>query len=131
MSKRTDLISSVITILEEPGVFYKIYDEPTDIEKERSFPIAWVYLGSEDIGDGDISTTNYFRTINLEVTIGSKHNSTNTSMNDLIDLIFDLMKTHYTLGGEAINVTPISIVTDLGYFHPYALSSINFRVLTR
>ena len=131
MGKRTNIINEVVEILSDSTIFYKIYKEPTDIEKEKSFPVAWINLGAEDISDGTVSTTNYFRTIDLEITIGSKHNSTSTDMNDLVDVIFDLMKSNYTLGGQSINVTPISIRTDQGYFHPYAFFTINFRILTR
>ena len=129
---RTNIKSALVDILEELGIFYKIYKENTDIEKEKSFPIAWVYVGPESISDGEMSQTCYMRSITVEVTIGTKHQSIeSTDMDNLIDLVFNTVKTNYTLNGEAINLTPLSIMTDQGFFHPYALATLSFQVLTR
>jgi len=118
--------------LTDIGIFYKVYKENTDIEKEKSFPIAWVYVGPENISAGDVSTTCYMRTITVEITIGTKHQSIeSTDMDNLIDSVFTTLKSNYTINGSAINLTPISIMTDQGFFHPYALATLSFQVLTR
>ena len=131
MSKRVEIKNAVIALLESTSQFYKVHKEPTDIEKERSFPVAWVYLGPETILDGAISTTCYMREISLEVTIGVNHNNYDNDMDELIDYVFDFMKDEYTLSGTAINLTPTDIRTDQGYFYPYALATLNFMVTTR
>jgi len=119
-------------ILEELDIFYKIYLEPTDVEKEKSFPIAWIQLGSESIGDGDVSASCYMRNISLEIAIGSKHTSTfKPDMDDLLDKVFDALKTNYTINKTVINLIPQTIVTDRGYFHPYSLASLIFTVQIR
>jgi len=131
MANRVDIVNAVYDILDGMDIFNKIYKEPTDIEKEKSFPIAWITLGSESIQDGDITNTCYMRVISLEITLGTKHRSTDQHMNELIDLVFDLIKDEYTLNGTVINLIPTDIMTDKGYFHPYALASINFKVWMR
>jgi len=132
MSSRTEIKHAVMQILEETDLFYEVYDEPTSIEKEKSFPVAWVYIGPEYVQSGDISATNYIRSISLEVTIGSKHQSLkDTTMDEIIDTIFNLLKSNYTLKGTAINVTPTGIITDQGYYHPYAFAALTFNVQMR
>ena len=69
MGKRQDIILAVKQILDDTKLFNKVYTEPTDIEKERSYPIAWISLGAENILDGDISSTCYLRSINLNIDI--------------------------------------------------------------
>jgi len=129
---RTNIKNELVNILEELDIFYKVYKENTDIEKEKSFPIAWIYVGPESINDGEMSTTNYMRSITVDITIGTRHQSTaDTDMDNLIDLVFDTLKSNYTINGEAINLTPLSIMTDQGFFHPYALATLSFQVLTR
>ncbi len=131
MSTRVDIRNAVISILENTGKFYKVHKEPTDIEKERSFPVAWVNLSSEMILDGAISTTCYMRQVGLEISLGVKHGTPDTDLGELIDYTFNFIKDEFTLNGTAINVTPVDIVTDRGYFHPYAIASLNFLVTTR
>lgn len=131
MSNRTDIIAAVKDILDDTALFKKVYTEPTDIEKERSFPIAWIDLGAETILDGAISSTCYLRNVELEITIGTRHGSTDSNMNILIDTIFDTLKSQFTLGGTAINCSPMNVFTDRGYFHPYALATITYTVSTR
>jgi uncharacterized protein YqgV (UPF0045/DUF77 family) len=131
MSNRTDIINAVSEILEEADIFYKVYKEPTDIEKERSFPVAWIELGQEYVQDADMTKTCSLRVINLEITIGVKHGTLDTNMNTLIDTVFDLIKSEYTLKNTAINLVPMEVVTDRGYFHPYSFASLIFKVWTR
>ncbi len=131
MSTRIEIKSAVVDILTASGLFMKILTEPSDIEKERSYPIVWIYLGDEMILDGAISTTCYMRNITLEITLGAKHLSSDDNMDELIDSVFDLMKSNFTLNGTAINLTPTSVRTDQGYLHPYALAAISFTVTTR
>ena len=131
MSTRVEILNAVKELLEDTNLFYKVYTEITDLEKERSFPVAWINLGGEMITDGDISTTCYMRDIDLDITIGTKHKSTDQNMNELLDEIFRLMKDEYTLKGTAINTSPVGITTDRGYFHPYSLATILFKVKTR
>ena len=131
MGKRQDIILAVKSILEDTRFFYNIYTEPSDIEKERSFPVAWVSLGQEVILDGSVSTTNYMRTITLNIDLGVKHKTSDFSMDELIDSVFDLIKDEYTLNGTSINLTPTNINNSGGYFHPYALATLVFQVLTR
>lgn len=131
MGKRTNLVSAVETILRDTGLFRNIYKEPTDIEKERSFPVAWITVGPEVIQEGEMTSSNYMRVVTLDITIGVKHKTVDTSMNDLVDTIFETMKTEYTLNGAAINLVPIEIMTDRGYFHPYAFASLIFKVWVR
>ena len=131
MSKRVEIKDAVVNLLHNTGKFYKVHKEPTDIEKERSFPVAWVYLGPETVLDGAISTTCYMREISLEVTIGVNHTNFDDDMDELIDFVFDFMKDEYTLSGASINLTPTDIRTDQGYFYPYALATLNFTVTTR
>jgi len=129
---RYDIKMATKEILESMEIFYKIYTEPTDIEKERSFPIAWIYLGPESVDDGDISYTNYMRNIDMEITVGSKHSSIGDKDTDmLIDKVFETLKSNFTLNGTAINLTPVSVLTDQGYFHPYALASISYTIQMR
>ena len=131
MANRASIKDAVIKILTVSGLFMKILDEPSDVEKERSYPVAWVYLGDEYIRDGCISTTNYMREINLEITIGALHKTTDDNMDTLIDAVFELMRSQFTLQGTAINLTPVDVRTDQGYLHPYALAALNFVVTTR
>ena len=131
MGKRTDLINAVYNILDRTGLFYNIYKEPTDIEKERSFPVAWITIGPEFIQDGELTKTSYLRVVSLDITIGVKHGTIDTNMNDLIDTVFETIKDEYTLEGTAINLLPTEIMTDKGYFHPYSLASLIFKVWTR
>lgn len=131
MSKRVDIKNAVISILSTSNLFYEIYPEPNDIEKVMSFPVAWVYLGPEVVLDGCVSSTNYLREISLEITIGTKHLTIDNNMDELIDTVFDLMKSNFTLQGTSINLTPTSVYTDQGYYHPFALAALNFTVTTR
>jgi len=129
---RTKIKDELVNILTDLGVFYKVYKENTDIEKEKSFPIAWIYVGPENISAGDVSQTCYMRNITVDITIGTKHQSIDsTLLDDLIDLVFDTMKANYTINRTAINLTPLSIMTDQGYFHPYALATLSYNVQTR
>ena len=130
-TSRTEILDGLYELLDSSGLFYKVYKEPTDIERERSFPVCWLNVGSESIFDGTISTTNYMREVHIEVTIGTKHRTTDQNMNELIDQVFELVKNRYTLNGKVINVSPTAIYTDRGYFHPYALASLNFEVWIR
>ena len=131
MGKRSDLKTAIIQILTDMNLFFEVYEEPNDIEKIMSFPVAWVNLNSEIIRDGAISTTCYMREIGLEITIGTKHLTTDRNMDEMIDTVFDQLKDEYTLNGTAINLTPIDVRTDQGYFHPFAIASLNFIVTTR
>ena len=129
---RVDVKDAVKSILEDLSVFYKIYTEPTDVEKEKSFPIAWIYLSGENITDGDISYTNYMRNITLEITVGVKHQSVKSiDLDVLIDRVFEAMKTNYTLTNTVINLTPLSVLTDRGMFHPYAFASLTYELQVR
>jgi hypothetical protein len=129
---RSDVKLALKEILEDMDIFYKIYMEPTDIEKEKSFPIAWITLGSESIGDGDLSVTCYMRNVSLEITVGSKHTSTSSmDMDELLDRVFETIKSNYTLNGTIINLAPLSIITDRGYYHPYSLASLMFTLQIR
>jgi len=131
MGKRQDIILAVKEILNDTNLFKKIYTEPTDIENERSFPIAWISLGSENISEGSVSTTNYLRTITLNIDLGTRHHTTDFSMDELIDTIFDLIKDNYTLKGTIINLNPTNIMNSGGHFHPYSLATLVFTALTR
>jgi len=132
MSSRVEIKNAVIQILEESDLFYKVYPEPTNIEKERSFPVAWVNLGHENIYSGEMTKTNYIRSITLEITIGSKHNSLHdTTMDELVDNVFTLLKSNFTLNKTAINLTPTNIITDEGYYHPYSFVALTFIVQMR
>jgi hypothetical protein len=72
------------------------------------------------------------RNVSLEITVGSKHTSTSSmDMDDLLDKVFEAIKSNYTINGTAINLAPLSIVTDRGYFHPYSLASLMFTVQLR
>jgi len=131
MGDRVGVINACKAVLEETKLFKKIYTEPTDIEKERSFPVAWVSLGAESILNGEISSTNYMRSITLNVDIGTKHYTSDTNMDELIDTIFDILRSQYTLNGAAINVSPVTIQNSGGYFHPYAIATLVFNVVIR
>ena len=52
-------------------------------------------------------------------------------MDNLIDTVFELIKDEYTLNGSVINSTPINILNAGGYFHPYSLATLIFKVLVR
>jgi len=129
---RYDIKVAVKKLLEDLDIFYRIYIEPTDIEKEKSFPIAWIYLGPENTIDGELTKTNYMRSVSLEITIGVKHLSTDSpDMDLLLDKVYNMLKSNYTLNGTVINLTPTNLTTDQGMFHPYSLASLNYTVLIR
>ncbi len=128
---RTNIIAAVKTILEDMHLFKQVYETPTDIQKERSFPVAWINLGDETFDLNAVNTTSHFRNLELEITIGVKQDMGKDNINAAIDSIYSTLESNYTLNGTVINSTPIGIITDQGYFYPHALASITFNLLVR
>ncbi len=128
---RKTIINAVQTILKDSGLFKNIYLSPTNIQKERSFPVAWINLKNEFFNEDSLTSSNFFRNITLEVILGVKQNYGEDNMNSLLDSVFELLERNYTLDGTIINLTPTQIVTDDGFLVPYAIASITYKLLVR
>jgi len=128
---RKSIINAVHNILNDLHIFKKIYDLPTLIEQERSFPVAWINLKGEMFTPAGVQTTNSFRNAELTITIGQKNDRGEDNLNALIDSIYDAIRDNYTLSGTVINLTPTYINTDEGYLFPYALASLTFTLTFR
>jgi len=128
---RKIIINAVKDVLEESELFKNIYLSPTLIEKERSFPVAWINLGNEYFNPSAVDNKNFYRKLDLEIILGQKQDRGKDNMNPLLDTVFDIFESNYTINGTVINCTPIRITTDDGYLYPYAISSINYELLVR
>ncbi len=125
---RTTIITAIYNILDELHLFKNIYKLPTQIDKERSFPVAWINLKGETFGVEATQTTRNFRNASLDITIGQKNDRGEDNLNALIDTVYDTLRKNYTLSGSVINLVPVDIITDEGYLFPYALASLNFTL---
>lgn len=128
---RATLISSLKNILKDSNLFKVVRKLPTKIEKERTLPIAWVNLGNETFTPDSVNKIRNFRYINLEVLVGVRQMTDEDLLNPLVDSTLQLLADNYTLGGNAINLTPTTILTDNGYLYPYAMASLRFKILVR
>ncbi len=126
---RVTVINAVYDILNDLNLFKNIYKMPTNIEKERSFPVAWINLKGETFNPDALNTTSNFRNASLDITIGEKNDRGEDNLNSVIDTVYSTIVDNYTLNGAIINLSPLDIVTDEGYLFPYALASLNFRLM--
>jgi len=128
---RKKIITATKAILDDLEVFKKVHKMPTMIDKERSFPVAWVHLKGEYFQDDSVNTVNNFRHATLDITIGIRCDRGQDNLDDLLDKVYAAIKDNYTLSGTVVNSTPVEIVTDEGYLYPYSLGLISYRIMFR
>ena len=128
---RSSIILELETILNNSGYFKKVYTALTDINKENSFPIAWILLGNEGIGSEGNTIDISGRIISGYIRLGVKQNRGKDEINPLIDNIYSLLKDNNTLNDSCLKCEIKSITTSEGLLYPYEVAEIVLNILIR
>lgn len=128
---RTTIMSAIKTILDNSGYFKTVYTAQTDINKENSFPIAWVLLGNEGIGNKGNNINKSGRSITAFVRLGVKQSRGVDSINPLIDNVYDTLDANNTLNDSCLSCSIVEITTSEGLLYPYEVAEIVLDILIR
>lgn len=129
MSKRTEILIAIRNYLNSLNIFKKVYTAATDLTKENSFPIAWVFVDTETFPDSTLQKT--FRELTVLIRLCTKTAVGDDQINEVIDKVIEVLQKNYTLGGKCVDLRLVNVDTDGGVMYPYSIGDINLKVLLK
>lgn len=135
MSKREDIASNIITVLDamtSPVELKQVTREPFEFERlsNAQFPAAWIVTGDESRADSTIASSSSKRMGTIDYTIVGfvKGDSIDTARNQLIEGIEEALDADLTRGSNAIHTETVEVSTDEGLLDPVGGVRIVVRV---
>lgn len=129
MARRTEIMNAIKDYLTSLNVFKKVYTAATDVSKENSFPIAWIFVDTETFPESTLQKT--FRELTVLLRICTKATAGDDQINVVIDKVIEVLEKNYTLGGLCIDLKLKTVDTDGGIMYPYSFGDITFKVLLK